>query len=498
MISSIPIGKHHSPLQERVDIEVDGESLFQHVHIFGQTGTGKSHLLKQLFLHRVLNGHGGCYIDPHGEDAPDILQYMPPDRFREVIYFNPADRAFPIGFNCFDGIHPDDKDLVTSETVATFYSLWADSWGARMTYILKHAIRALLDIPTQEAATLLALPRLLTDPTYRQWVVSHCRHRKSREFFTTEYDRWSKTRVDEYIQPIMNKVGQFVSSEVLANILGQPKSGFDIATMMERGQVLVVNLNQGKLGADDPNLIGALLVNAIQRAAMRRVNLSPLDEVRPDVLPPYLKPFDFHIDEFQNITTSASAKMFSELRKNRVSLTVAHQYLEQLSDPVCAALMGNAGTTIAFRVGPDDAAVSARKFETEPHVPPNLEDREFLIRYKSENTSATNHGRTSPTMFKRFNKGPAIVQSCRKRYAKPSELVGEAIDSWSENRRFDVMEYEGASRVRKKGRSGQPKSKRQKKKEGSGVKEVRHGQGKNVINQYFDTKLGAIVTQYGE
>lgn len=320
-----------------------------HLYIIGKTGSGKTTLLRNLIIQHIEAGHGVGLIDPHGDLAEDLLSHIPPCRADDLVYFHPGDLDFPIGLNLLTNVPPDDRHLVASGIVGAFKSIWRDSWGPRLEYILYNAIAALLDCPN---TSLLGVNRLLTDADYRRWVVRKIRDPFVKAFWTEEYESYDARFRREAIAPIQNKLGQFLLNPVVRNILGQVKTKISFPFMMDHSRLFIANLSKGQLGADKANLIGSLLTTQFQLAAMARANQP--EESRQD--------FYLFIDEFHNFTSDAFATILSEARKYRLCLSLSHQYVNQLSEPVRQAVLGNVGTLISFRVGYTDAQLMAQEF----------------------------------------------------------------------------------------------------------------------------------------
>ncbi len=294
-------------------------------------------------------GTASALIDPHGDLAEELLDCIPPHRADDLVYFNPGDLDFPIGLNLIANVAPDDRHLVASGIVGAFKSIWRDSWGPRLEYILYNAIAALLDCPN---TSLLGVNRMLTDADYRRRIVAKVRDPFVRAFWTDEYEQYDTRFQREAIAPIQNKLGQFLLNPVVRNILGQVRTKVSIPFMMNTGRIFIANLSKGKLGADKANLLGSLLTTQFQLGAMARVN-QPENERRD---------FFLFLDEFHNFTTDAFTSILSEARKYRLCLALAHQYIEQVPLPVRSAVFGNVGSLISFRVGNADAEVLQREF----------------------------------------------------------------------------------------------------------------------------------------
>jgi len=320
-----------------------------HTYVVGKTGTGKSTLLSHVLRQDLEAGHGVGLIDPHGDLAEQVLALVPRERYDEVLYFNPADAEYPVAFNLLAATTPEQRPLVASGVVGVFKKLYGDSWGPRLEYFLRNSVLALLETPSP---SLLSLPRLLNDRTYRERLLDHVRDPLLRTFFLEEFPRYDPRWRAEAISPILNKVGQFLSSPLVRHIVGQNTSGFDLRTLMDDGGIFIANLASGRIGEDNAGLLGGLLVAGFQLAAMSRADLPEAER----------RDFYLCVDEFQHFAHEAFAVILSEARKYRLSLTLSHQYLDQLPPGISEAVFGNVGSLCAFRVGAADTTRLAREF----------------------------------------------------------------------------------------------------------------------------------------
>ena len=320
-----------------------------HMYIIGKTGTGKSTLIENMVASDIKAGSGLALIDPHGDLAEDILHFIPKRRIDDVIYFNPADMEYPIAFNPLEKVGRDYRHLVASGLISVFKKVWSEFWGPRLEHILRNSILTLLEYP---GSTLLDIPRLLTDKEFRKQVLQSVTHQQVREFWLFEFEKYSVWLRSQAISPILNKVGQFLTSIPLRNIVGQNKNTFRFRKVMDEGKIFIANLAKGKVGEDNCSLLGAMLVTQIQLAALSRADL-PENKRRA---------FCLYVDEIHNFLTLSFADILSEARKYGLNLVLAHQYIEQLDEKIRAAIFGNAGTIISFRVGVDDAKYLAREF----------------------------------------------------------------------------------------------------------------------------------------
>lgn len=307
----------------------------RHIHIIGQTGTGKSALMANLIAQDLANGAGLCLIDPHGDLAQTALSLIPPARAHQLVYINPADLERPVAYNVLDNVPVDRHAVVADGVVAAFRHVWPDSWGPRLEHILLNSLRALLDTP---GSTLLGVPLLLTEDSYRSRIVRRIRDPVVRAFWTHEYASWDHRFQAEANSPILNKLGRVLSAPAIRNIIAQPKSTFDLRRTMDEGRILIVNLSKGGIGEGNAHLLGALLVTGIAQAALSREAI-PTEE---------RKVFHLFVDEFQNFATESFALILSEARKYGLSLCTAHQFLAQIPETLRQAVLGNTGSLIAL------------------------------------------------------------------------------------------------------------------------------------------------------
>lgn len=340
---------------KRVPFGIKKRDRARHMYVIGKTGMGKSTLLENLAIQDIQNGEGLAFIDPHGGTADKLLDYIPQERIGDVVYFAPFDLENPIAFNVMEDVGYDKRHLVVSGLMATFKKIWVDAWSARMEYILSNTLLALLEYP---GATLLSVNRMYTDKAYRKKVVENVKDPVVKDFWVKEFATYTDRYTQEATPAIQNKIGQFTSNPLIRNIIGQPHSSFDIRDLMDKRKILIINLSKGLVGETNMRLLGSMLTTRIFLAAMSRADASAQDLARmPD--------FYFYVDEFQNFANDTFAEILSEARKYKLNLTIAHQYVEQMEEQVRAAVFGNVGTTIAFRVGPFDAEVLETVFSPE-------------------------------------------------------------------------------------------------------------------------------------
>ncbi|NTU46440.1 type IV secretion system DNA-binding domain-containing protein [Candidatus Roizmanbacteria bacterium] len=321
----------------------------KHMYIIGKTGAGKSTLIANMAIDDIRKDRGIGIIDPHGDLCETILNYIPKRRMNDVVYLEPFDTEHPFSLNVLEIKNKQHKDLIASGIVSIFNKLYKDSWGPRLEYILRNVILTLLEIPD---STLVDVLSLLSNADYRKKMVAYVEDPVLRNFWLKEFDRMPDRLRAEAISPIQNKVGQFVSSKMIRNIIGKPRSSINLEQIMNEGKILILNLSQGKLGEDNAALLGAMMITQIQLAAMNRSFIHENDR----------RDFFLYVDEFQNFATSSFVKILSEARKYRLSLTLANQYIEQLDLEVQRAIFGNVGTLMAFVVGARDAYPLSKEF----------------------------------------------------------------------------------------------------------------------------------------
>jgi hypothetical protein len=379
-----------------------------HIYVIGKTGVGKSTLLLNMAISDIERGKGIALIDPHGDIAEDILNYIPKGRIDDVIYFNPADLEHPIAFNPLKGVHPNYHHLVASGLISTFKKIWADSWGPRMEYILRFSLLTLLCFPD---GTLLDIQPLLTDNDFRKHVLSYTSNEDILAFWRTEFDKYSPRLKSEVISPILNKTGLFITSLPLKNIVGQKTRSFRMQQVMDEGKILIVNLSKGQLGEDTSSILGSMLVTSIQLAALYR-SKQP-EETR--------KPFYLYVDEMHSFVSLSFADILAEARKYKLSLFLAHQYIDQLQEKIQSAIFGNVGTVISFRIGANDAEYLAKEF----YPVFNAEDLVHLPKYsmylKLMIDGATSQPFSAESLPPRENVPSyreAIISASRKKYGR--------------------------------------------------------------------------------
>jgi hypothetical protein len=396
----------------------------RHMYVIGKTGMGKSTLLENIAVQDIQNGSGLCFLDPHGQSAELLLDYVPENRIDDILYFAPFDLEYPIAFNVLEDVGPDRRHLVASGLMSAFKKIWVDAWSARMEYLLNNAMLALLEYPD---STLLSVNRMFADKVYRKNVVTNITDVSVKAFWVNEFEKYNERYAQEATAAIQNKVGQFTANPLVRNIVGQSKSRFDIRQFMDTEKVIIANLSKGRLGEDNANLLGSMLITKLYLGAMSRADL-PLYESQK------LPPFYFMVDEFQTFANESFANILSEARKYKLALTVAHQYIEQMTDEISAAVFGNVGTMIAFRVGPHDAET----FEKEFYPQFTKEDlinqgaRQIYLRLMIDGAGSKPFSANTlppiPELTQSFK--DIIIDRSREKFAQPRDRVEYALKNW--------------------------------------------------------------------
>ncbi len=402
----------------------------RHVYLIGKTGMGKTALIKNMAIQDIQRDRGVAFVDPHGEAAEELLDFIPSQRINEVVYFNPSDIEYPIAFNVMEKVDYKFRHLVAGGLMGVFKKVWPDVWSARMEYILNNAILALLEYP---GSTLLAINRMLADSDYRKKVVNKIKDPVVKSFWVNEFARYSQRYEVEATAAIQNKIGQFISNPLIRNIIGQVKSTIDMREIMDGGKILIADISKGRIGEDNSRLLGALLITKLQLAAMSRV----------DVPEKKRKDFHLYVDEFQNFATKSFVNILSEARKYRLCLTLANQYMAQLeemtptgrSSAVKDAVFGNVGTLISFRVGAEDAEYLEKEFipefDTEDLV--NLDKYDIYLKLMIDGVAGRPFSAETLPPFPKLKESnrDKIIKVSRERYTVKRQKVEEKIEKWT-------------------------------------------------------------------
>jgi type IV secretory pathway TraG/TraD family ATPase VirD4 len=395
----------------------------RHCYIIGKTGVGKTTLIENMVIQDIQNGRGVALVDPHGDPAENVINYIPNNRVNDIVNFDPSDTEFPVAFNVLETVDPSspgfdqEKSLVSSGLIGVFKKIWADSWGPRLEYILRNTILALLDSPGN---TLLGIPRIYVDKKFRKEIVDNIKDPVVRSFWVDEFANYNEKFRSEAIAPIQNKVGQFLSSSIIRNIVGQPKSTIDLQDIMDNRRILIMNLSKGKIGEDNASLLGAMMITKIQLTAMARARIPEADR----------KDFYLYVDEFQNFATESFATILSEARKYRLNLIIAHQYITQMAEEVRDAVFGNLGTIMSFRVGAFDAEFMEPEFlpTFEQTDLVNLPNYNAYIRLMIDGiTSKPFSMRCLRPSGVRYDNREKVLRVSRERFGRPKAVVEEKI-----------------------------------------------------------------------
>ncbi|MCR4343045.1 MAG: type IV secretion system DNA-binding domain-containing protein [Patescibacteria group bacterium] len=415
----------------------------KHVYVIGKTGMGKSTMLENMAVQDIQNGEGMAFIDPHGATAELLLDYVPEDRIDDVIYFAPFDTEYPISFNVLEDVGYDKRHLVVAGLMSTFEKIWVDAWSARMSYILSNTLLALLEYPN---STLMSINRMLADKEYRKKVVDNITDPTVKSFWVDEFAKYTDRYTQEATPAIQNKIGQFTSNPLIRNIIGQPRTSFDLRKLMDEKKIIIINLSKGRLGEQNANLLGSMLITKIYLAAMSRADVSS-EELKK------LPQFYFYVDEFQSFANKSFADILSEARKYKLNLTIAHQYIEQMSEEVNAAVFGNVGTMIVFRVGAYDADILEKEFAPEFIAQDivNLGFTQIYLRLMINGVgSRPFSASTLPPIAKlEHSFKDKIIEASRKNYAIPRKTVEDMIKRWHEDGAPTVLSKPGSIMAKK-------------------------------------------------
>lgn len=429
-ISLFGVTNYHNNFDEFGIKRVDRR---RHLYAVGKSGSGKSKFLELLIKADLEAGKGVGVLDPHGDLVDAVLRYVPEHRMKDVIYFDPADVNFPISFNPLENVDEEYKMQVTIGFIYIFKKLFGSNWTDRLEHVLRYTVLALLDSPN---TTVLSILKMLTDKNYRQTIVSRIKDNVVKNFWVSEFAGWSEKFDAEAITPLLNKVGQFVATNMIRNIIGQPQNKVNIRDIMDKEKILLMKVSKGLLGEENSGLMGSMIITKLYQAAMSRADM--LEEDRKD--------FYFYVDEFQNFATDTFSEILSEARKYRLNLTIAHQYMGQLSDLVQKTVFGNVGSMISFRVGADDARVLAEEYNPifKERDIINLGVREFYCKMSiNGEIREAFSGKTLsvPTPEKHFTK--EIIDYSRATYCAPRKDVEDLLNKWDESGEFENAQQDG-------------------------------------------------------
>lgn len=402
----------------------------RHIYILGKTGTGKTELLLNMAIQDINRGCGVAFLDPHGDTAERLLDFVPKERINDVLYFNPADLDFPIAFNVMEGVDISRRYLVSSSLLGVFRKIWPEVWSARVEYILENCILALLEYPN---STVLGIHRILVDPDYRKKVIEKITDPMVRAFWLQEFPRFTQSQELEAVATIKNKISQIVYNPLIRNIIGQTKSKIDFGEILQGKKILLANLARGKIGEDNSKLLGVFLITKLYLTILSRIALS--EEERKD--------YYLYFDEFQNFATGAFVNILSEARKYKLNLVLANQYLSQLDEITPAgkttdikdAIFGNVGTIISFRLGAEDAEFLEREFLPEFSAQDfvNLTKFNIYLRLMVQGAATRPFSAITlppPQKIEESNK-EKIIKVTRERYATPRKIIEEKLGQWA-------------------------------------------------------------------
>jgi len=411
---------------ERKPFGIKADDRSKHIYVIGKTGMGKSTLLENMAIQDIQNGNGLAFIDPHGGTAEKLLEYVPEERIKDVLYFAPFDMEYPVSFNIMEDVGVNKRHLVVNGLMSVFEKIWEDAWSARMAYILQNTLLALLEYP---GATLLAVNRMYTDKEFRNKVVANVTDVSVKSFWIDEYAKYTDKYTQEATPAIQNKIGQFAGNPLIRNIIGQPKSSFDLRQIMDEKKIMIVNLSKGRVGEGNARLLGSMLITKLYLAAMSRSdeNASRLAQ---------LPQFYLFVDEFQSFADRSFADILSEARKYKLNLTMAHQYIEQMDEEVRDAVFGNVGTMIVFRVGAYDADVLEKEFAP-TFTAEDLVDlglRQIYLKLMIDSVSSKPFSATTLPQIQqpRSSYVQEIINNSRNVFAKPRSEVEKRIADWHE------------------------------------------------------------------
>ncbi len=396
----------------------------RHMYVVGKSGVGKSTLLENMAIQDIQNGEGIAVLDPHGSFAEKMLDYIPEDRIKDVIYFAPFDLDNPVSFNMLEDVGPSRRHFVASGLMSTFKKIWVDAWSARMEYILNNILLALLEYP---GATLLGVNRMLADKIYRNKVVANISDPSVKAFWTDEFAKYGERYMQEAGAAIQNKIGQFTANPLVRNIIGQSKSSFDIREVMDKQKILIVNLSKGRIGEQNTSLLGSMIITKIYLAAMSRAEVS---SARIAELPN----FYFYVDEFQSFANETFADILSEARKYKLALIIAHQYIAQMEESVRDAVFGNVGTSVSFRVGPLDAEllekVYAPQFTANDLINLGMAQIYLSLMINDIGSKPFSAKTLPPIQRPSLSFRNDVIEWSRKTYALPKDSVEKTLAEW--------------------------------------------------------------------
>lgn len=431
---------------QRIKFGIRDSDRTKHIYVIGKSGMGKSTLLENMAAQDILHDNGMCFIDPHGSAIDTLLDYIPEHRINDVIYFAPFDVKHPIAFNPLEDIGPEKRHLVAQGLASSFKKIWGEeTFSDRMEHIINNTLLALLEYP---GATLLSIPRMYTDDSYRAKVVDNITDPSVGAFWKKEFASWTDRYRQEALPSILNKVGQFTSNPLVRNIIGQERSSFDFRKVMDERKILLVNLSIGQVGEANANLLGSMITTKLFLAGMSRADLSKSAlKGMPN--------FYLYIDEFQNLANDSFADILSQSRKYKLNLTLAHQYIEQMPETVRAAVFGNVGTMITFRIGATDAEIFEKEFVPKFTVDDlvNIGFTQIYLKLMINGvSSAPFSARTLPPLeTPAVNYREQAIEASRRQFANNYQEINQKIQKWM----FDDSVHKGKKSGTSNNKSGQ-------------------------------------------
>ncbi|OGG40015.1 hypothetical protein A2116_00310 [Candidatus Jorgensenbacteria bacterium GWA1_49_17] len=390
----------------------------RHVYIIGKSGVGKSKMLELFVRQDVAYNHGLCLIDPHGDVIEEILDFIPKERVEDVVVIDPSDRDYPASFNPLQNVDPEFKHQLTQGLIEVMERQFGANWTPRLEHVFRFTCLALLDYPH---ATMRGMISMLTDRNYRQKVVEYIEDDMVKRFWAIEFADWSEKFDTDAIIPLVNKLGQFLSDPMLRNIFGQKENKINLEELMQEKKIILINLSKGKLGEENSSFFGSMFITKIKQAGMARARMPEKD--RHD--------FYLYVDEFHNLVTETFENLLSEARKYSLCLTMAHQYVGQLSERVRLAVLGNVGTIIVFRIGGSDAVIlepdMAPVFKTKDMI--NLGMQEFYTKMTIDGETydpfSAETLKILPTPHGSLKK--EIIETSRRKYSIPADAAKKLI-----------------------------------------------------------------------
>lgn len=413
---------------QQAEFGIRTEDRRRHMYVIGKTGTGKTTLLRNMIIQDIRTGQGVAVIDPHGDLFDYVLDYIPAERVKDVVIFNPSDFEYPVALNMFELNDPDQKGLVVSGLIDVFRKRFEFSWGPRMEHLLRNTFLTFLDVPH---STLLGVTRMMIDRAYRKYIINLIGDPILKEFWNGEFEQIMQNDrlAAEAVAPIQNRLGPFLATPTIRNLVGQAGGTVNLREIIDSGKILLCNLTKGGIGEDNSSILGAFLVSRLWFAAMSRA----------DTPEPKRKDFQVYVDEFQNFATSSFASILSESRKYRLNLTIAHQYISQLESGgesvVRDAVFGNVGTIVSYVVGQEDAEVLAKEFEPvfEPNDLIGLGKYQLYLKLMIGSQQSRPFSAVAlPPIDNPDNLREEVIAHSRATYARPRDKVEGAIKRWAE------------------------------------------------------------------